>query len=85
MITYEMLDADGDGHYMQATYSDGASAELVARYPIDYPDDPDYMHPIHYAEMIEACAELCAWDIAGQIEDREMSMDCRDRAARGDL
>lgn len=84
MIRYEMLDDMGpDGHYMLATYSDGASAEIVAKYPISYPDDPEWMTPDQYAEMILDCATLCQWDIACEIEEREERMDARDRWARG--
>lgn len=84
-ITYEMLDPDCDGQRMQATYSDGISAEIVARYHIEYHDDPDYMHPEDYAEMILDCAELCAWDVQCEIEEREQDMIARDKSARFEL
>ncbi len=83
-ITYEMDDADCDGHYMRATYSDGHSAEIMARYTLDH-GDPDWMSPDDWAEAIIGTAAMCEWDLKCEFEEREMDMIARDKAARYEL
>lgn len=72
MILFEMLDPDVEGHYMRAT--DEATG-LSARYPVDPRDDPEYMSPTDWGEILIGTAQLCAWDVCGQIEDLEIVRD----------